>query len=1346
MATLYVTQAGSGAGDGTSGNPMSVAAFNALTLVPGNTYNFSGTITSTIIPITSGTSGNLITLDGTSASVTNNNTSYYWLDLTNRQYIVGYGFSVDGQGYYNNSNINRGVALVNSQYCKIDTVTMTRMNGYGMFRFENAHYNEIVDCTISYVGYWDVYQITPADGHDDRGDGIDFDFLGVASTHNKIHGCTIQACGHAGINPRPAGTTETFNVFENNTLIGEWEQYTGATFDGPTNQGYVVSGETYGNRCADMGNVSRTLIQGNLFLDTRMSVDNRWIGALKLGYKKNIVRKNYFSGSNAGPFILHTTSEQSGYTATDNGNNRIYNNSFYGASGPILQIEKYDTNGNGPVSCRLKNNASYLSNQVTQFDRDTYYVAGTPISTRRQTTVCIYGGYNKYGDNWFDIEVSGNCIDGNGSATNQTVYSDQSGAISLTAAESSYSSEFHDNVQDDPLFTTLPARAPVHFELQTGSPAIAAGDNLTTAVGSGSSSTSLTVADASYFVDPTNWYWITTGDEIQIGTNSSNRATITDINYSTNVITLDTALSWSDSDGVNLAEFMENGSLPDIGARPYGGALTPISATDDSFSVDMDSAEADVDVLANDIGSGISITAVRDITDSGATVSVKTGNAYLRFAPPTSYTGLYVLEYDITDGTYTDTATATINVINTSLQSSQDIVFKQDSGSDKLVVIEAEHYSRNIPADSSGHTWDKITDAAYSNLHAMKALPDTGTNNTSGYAPSVSPRLDYEIDFVTTGTHYIWFRLKDGGVAGDSDSVHFGLDGNTVANAEAASVIDYDYSLQWSNLNTSAAVLSISIGSTGRHTLNMWMREDGTLVDKIVLTTNASYTRPTGSGPAESVYDTSTINFVDQLDGESSNTAFASHTADLNSHGGSKVFSGTSATVLADGTGLQFGAAGDRIGWPTGTTNHGVILEFTPNADNRIACLIRGDESGENGLYAIARIGADSVQFHKRVSDSNSLISQTSYTFDTSHRYLMKSTIDSDDLWSVYIIDQTTQTETLIDSFTYTEVQRGGYNFVYHETRTDGTLRLHKVATLSTDSVDNTAPTAISDLSGTVLSATRIQIDSDTDAVNTSIASGNLARVRVDGGTFSSSDVFADNISSFPYDVTGLTADTEYTITVEMIDAVTNISTASNSVVETTDASADTTAPAIPTNLSFVSQDVSGYPYYATVSWTDPTDADLEYIYVYLDGNLEAGATIGKGIETASIRLFDTSAHTITVSAVDYTPNESEQSDGITVQISPEALENANRVKRDALLTLLSASSGQLNDLDYKWFAYLLTETGHISGLYRSYLTGKGYWNGHIQSSMYNYLGSLGYTGTLDERLKDAWSAGEFAT
>jgi hypothetical protein len=108
------------------------------------------------------------------------------------------------------------------------------------------------------------------------------------------------------------------------------------------------------------------------------------------------------------------------------------------------------------------------------------------------------------------------------------------------------------------------------LQLQPGSPAIAAGGPLTTTVGSGTSSTSLAVSDAGFF----SWgYGIPNvqGDWIRIG--ASTTAQISTIDYSTNVITLAGAVSWSKGDGVYL--YKDSNGNPQLGGpNPNIGAFT----------------------------------------------------------------------------------------------------------------------------------------------------------------------------------------------------------------------------------------------------------------------------------------------------------------------------------------------------------------------------------------------------------------------------------------------------------------------------------------------------------------------------------------------------------------------------------------------------------------------------------------------------------------------------------------------------------------------------------------------------------------------------------------------------
>jgi FlgD Ig-like domain len=53
------------------------------------------------------------------------------------------------------------------------------------------------------------------------------------------------------------------------------------------------------------------------------------------------------------------------------------------------------------------------------------------------------------------------------------------------------------------------------------------------------------------------------------------------------------------------------------------------------------------------------------------------------------------------------------------------------------------------------------------------------------------------------------------------------------------------------SLTKSGAAVPLSIATAGAHTVHAWMREDGTAIDKLVLTTDAGFV-PTGTGPAES--------------------------------------------------------------------------------------------------------------------------------------------------------------------------------------------------------------------------------------------------------------------------------------------------------------------------------------------------------------------------------------------------------------------------------------------------------------------------------------------------------------
>lgn len=136
------------------------------------------------------------------------------------------------------------------------------------------------------------------------------------------------------------------------------------------------------------------------------------------------------------------------------------------------------------------------------------------------------------------------------------------------------------NITTNPNFVNASAD---NYSLSIGSPDIGTGTFLTTTVGVGVTSTALTVADASFFQAETTLPGVQ-ADWIRIG--ASTTAQISSINYSTNVITLASGVSWSTGASVYLYKnssgtVVLNGALPDIGAFPF---IVPVPALPPAFT------------------------------------------------------------------------------------------------------------------------------------------------------------------------------------------------------------------------------------------------------------------------------------------------------------------------------------------------------------------------------------------------------------------------------------------------------------------------------------------------------------------------------------------------------------------------------------------------------------------------------------------------------------------------------------------------------------------------------------------------------------------------------------------
>jgi hypothetical protein len=151
------------------------------------------------------------------------------------------------------------------------------------------------------------------------------------------------------------------------------------------------------------------------------------------------------------------------------------------------------------------------------------------------------------------------------------------------------------------------------------------------------------------------------------------------------------------------------------------------------------------------------------------------------------------------------------------------------------VAFEAESYAGRTARSS--HDWTPATaPSGFSGTGAMAATPNSGLSITASI-PATSPVLDYRVRFAQTGTYNIWVRGY--GASGSDDSISVGADNAVIGSPSVPTG-----AFAWKKVGT------LSVPAAGDRTLNIWMREDGAVVDKVLLSTAAA--TPTGTGPAES--------------------------------------------------------------------------------------------------------------------------------------------------------------------------------------------------------------------------------------------------------------------------------------------------------------------------------------------------------------------------------------------------------------------------------------------------------------------------------------------------------------
>jgi len=155
------------------------------------------------------------------------------------------------------------------------------------------------------------------------------------------------------------------------------------------------------------------------------------------------------------------------------------------------------------------------------------------------------------------------------------------------------------------------------------------------------------------------------------------------------------------------------------------------------------------------------------------------------------------------------------------------------------VVMDAEN--ANSRTAGGGKNWTNITLSGASGAASDNAIQALANSGTTASAPGTgTPRADYQIVVPSGSASTFYVHVRANGPSGSDDSIYISVNGSTSTYQSFTTT----GALGWKRANNTITL------PAGTQTLTLWMREDGTILDKIVI--NTSTTLPTGTGPMES--------------------------------------------------------------------------------------------------------------------------------------------------------------------------------------------------------------------------------------------------------------------------------------------------------------------------------------------------------------------------------------------------------------------------------------------------------------------------------------------------------------
>ena len=332
------------------------------------------------------------------------------------------------------------------------------------------------------------------------------------TSHNLIENNTMFHGGHHVL-----GVYGMYNVIRNNYFHNEpWSMGTS-----DSDRGAIM----YGNRNLSLAgypeNSGRNLFEGNQIGYASDPSDSVGASGMAMNTGYNIARFNRFYHNDRAGLSLSLTRNY----YSDIVYNKVYSNTFFHNG---INTEDPTDHMNSGIGFGIYSGTHIIKYNV--FKNNLLYTHRVPFGTYR-------------------VDLEDQVFAGNWDGDAQGDPGFVNAAMTL----------------GDPMDANYP-----DLNLSANSPCIDSGSSLTTITSASGSGTTFTVSDAGYFMDGWGISGVN-GDDIQI-VGTSQKARITEVDYTTNSITVNTSLSWTQNQGIALVYL---GSAPDIGAHEYVSPQIP---------------------------------------------------------------------------------------------------------------------------------------------------------------------------------------------------------------------------------------------------------------------------------------------------------------------------------------------------------------------------------------------------------------------------------------------------------------------------------------------------------------------------------------------------------------------------------------------------------------------------------------------------------------------------------------------------------------------------------------------------------------------------------------------------